>query len=824
MAEAQIKITADTQQATTDINRLDSALGKLKPSSDTVEKVFNRLSVVAAGVGYAMSRVVASTGELNDTANILGISASNLNALQKAAQQAGVGAEQLTASMFKLNQNLGDALVKGSGPANDALKRLGLNAQQLSQQSLDKTFQDVTKALAGIENPALRASTAVDLFGKTGAKVVEVTQAAEAFRKKMEDLGLALSDLDVSAIDAVGDSFAELNSVIEAGFQKALSALAPYLISFARTVEQVVGHIVRNWDSILPVLKVVGIALAALAVYFSPILVGIGLVTAAVLKWPKVFGAVAQFILDTISFILTPLTFLVKQILAVKAAMEATAQGKNPFEAYNRALKEGITIFGDVKTIQTEINAGAEKEKAAREATKGVITGINEEQKKALESLEKSVEAQKISNDYLKNRLAYGDEEAKKMKLVDELNQKIKESKIAITPEVTRQLDILRNTAKEEANTTQSLERQLGLRQATRSLIEGFANQLQPGEEIVQQIENLQRAAQGLDIKVPIKIETREQERALAEAAIPVAQRRAAEMADATIAQYSKIYGEAYQITNDYNKATRELDVALQQARAAGGDQEIARVQAIEEAKLSIVENRTRRELEMEINKFTKIGQLQDLQFKAQAVKNVEAHRNDKDLLGNQLYSQQQLEDAVQKQTEFAKKSEMEKTQFAIGQAATMFNALGAHNKKAFEAAKAFNIASAIMNTFVGASKALIDYPPPFSYLAVAAQVALGMAQVAQIRAQTYSGRALGGPMVGGQGYLVGERGPEIFRPSTAGSMTPNDQLVGGGATNITFNIVANDTKGFDQLLVERRPLITKIIADAQLERGRRQL
>jgi hypothetical protein len=77
--------------------------------------------------------------------------------------------------------------------------------------------------------------------------------------------------------------------------------------------------------------------------------------------------------------------------------------------------------------------------------------------------------------------------------------------------------------------------------------------------------------------------------------------------------------------------------------------------------------------------------------------------------------------------------------------------------------------------------------------------------------------------MVGGQGYLVGEKGPEIFTPSTAGTMTPNDQL-GGGATNVTFNIIANDTKGFDQLLMQRKGMITKIISDAQLEKGRRQI
>jgi hypothetical protein len=75
---------------------------------------------------------------------------------------------------------------------------------------------------------------------------------------------------------------------------------------------------------------------------------------------------------------------------------------------------------------------------------------------------------------------------------------------------------------------------------------------------------------------------------------------------------------------------------------------------------------------------------------------------------------------------------------------------------------------------------------------------------------------------MGNQPYLVGENGPELFTPATSGGITRNDQLGGGGTTNVTFNIVANDTAGFDQLLTSRRGLITTIIADAQLERGRR--
>ena len=38
-------------------------------------------------------------------------------------------------------------------------------------------------------------------------------------------------------------------------------------------------------------------------------------------------------------------------------------------------------------------------------------------------------------------------------------------------------------------------------------------------------------------------------------------------------------------------------------------------------------------------------------------------------------------------------------------------------------------------------------------------------------------GRAEGGPVAAGSTYLVGERGPEYFTPSSSGSITPNDEL-----------------------------------------------
>jgi len=58
---------------------------------------------------------------------------------------------------------------------------------------------------------------------------------------------------------------------------------------------------------------------------------------------------------------------------------------------------------------------------------------------------------------------------------------------------------------------------------------------------------------------------------------------------------------------------------------------------------------------------------------------------------------------------------------------------------------------------------------------------ALGLAGIS-----TLPPKALGGPVMGGSSYLVGERGAEIFTPSTSGNITPNHSMGGGGTINIT--------------------------------------
>ena len=50
-------------------------------------------------------------------------------------------------------------------------------------------------------------------------------------------------------------------------------------------------------------------------------------------------------------------------------------------------------------------------------------------------------------------------------------------------------------------------------------------------------------------------------------------------------------------------------------------------------------------------------------------------------------------------------------------------------------------------------------------------------------RGSSITGKAIGGPVLAGSSYLVGEQGPELFTPGQTGTILPNSRMGGGGLT-----------------------------------------
>ena len=93
--------------------------------------------------------------------------------------------------------------------------------------------------------------------------------------------------------------------------------------------------------------------------------------------------------------------------------------------------------------------------------------------------------------------------------------------------------------------------------------------------------------------------------------------------------------------------------------------------------------------------------------------------------------------------------------------------------------------------------------------------------------------KADGGPVAGGQPYIVGEQGPEWFVPNGAGTIVPNGKSpstpVGSDSStastqapiNINFSVRAMDARSFQSAMVQNKAVVVGIVNQALNMRGR---
>jgi len=279
------------------------------------------------------------------------------------------------------------------------------------------------------------------------------------------------------------------------------------------------------------------------------------------------------------------------------------------------------------------------------------------------------------------------------------------------------------------------------------------------------------------------------------------------EQINATAINYENLKGAAASFVDRINQLgetqaeaiTRTEEERLARLKELYDKEEINKYE-LEDLKTKITEEATRQRIEL-------------------AKKEAEANKKQyDDFLGG-------LRQGKLKEIDFEKLTQDQKIDIAKTGLSSILEQTATFNKKAFDLHKKVRIAEALINTYKGVTNALSAYPPPFSFIFAGAQLAFGLAQVNAIRSQSFSGRERGGPVTPGETFLVGENGPELFRPNTSGRIDNNQDTFGNtqGAT-VNFNISTVDAQGFDELLQSRQDLIISIINRGLTERGRARL
>ena len=143
-------------------------------------------------------------------------------------------------------------------------------------------------------------------------------------------------------------------------------------------------------------------------------------------------------------------------------------------------------------------------------------------------------------------------------------------------------------------------------------------------------------------------------------------------------------------------------------------------------------------------------------------------------------------------------------------------NAIQSAISKSSELFKVKAIKEGMINVYKGALETFASIPFPLNIAVTGLAIKMGMNLLNRIKGFEKGGR----PPIN-KPSIVGEGGPELFVPNSAGTIIPNNQLGGGKPVTVNFNINTVDARGFNELLINSRGVIVNMINNAVNEKGR---
>jgi hypothetical protein len=234
--ELLVKLTGDNKS-------LDAALD----SSGSSLAVFARSAAGAAAAAAAAFGTLAVAqmgviGRNEDMARSLGLSYGSLQKLSLIAGEGGVEIGQLSAALGLMQR----AIVDSATTTNESLSVLGLSFENLAGLSPDEQFEKIGYAIAGINDPALQTSIAMDIFGRSGRLLIPTFEDLNAkiadADKFTKDFGIALSDVDAAKVGDAADAWGRVQLAVRGAANEMTVSLAPAIVWVSDKLVQAIGN------------------------------------------------------------------------------------------------------------------------------------------------------------------------------------------------------------------------------------------------------------------------------------------------------------------------------------------------------------------------------------------------------------------------------------------------------------------------------------------------------------------------------------------------------------------------------------------------------
>ena len=223
----KVKIGADT-------TGLETGLQKTRKGLNSVGK-WSAAAAAAVAVGSAaiVKSQLAVLDSLAKTSDALGIQQEKLQALQHIGELTGTSNETVNRSLERMQRNLGMAARMG-GAGADALEDLGVNVDSIIKLIPEEQMEVLAGALSKVENQALKASIANDIFGRNGTRMLKMldqlkNEGLDPTVKALDDMGISLTRIDTSKVEQANDAMFKASEATKGLANKLTVKLSPIL-------------------------------------------------------------------------------------------------------------------------------------------------------------------------------------------------------------------------------------------------------------------------------------------------------------------------------------------------------------------------------------------------------------------------------------------------------------------------------------------------------------------------------------------------------------------------------------------------------------------
>lgn len=259
-----VAITVDNKKYIADLNAADSATQKFASNTeknltrvggtfDTFSKKILGLKTLLAGLtfGAAGRGALQFADELSDLSNATGIAIGQLLSFQQALGQAGGEPAQMAAGITQFTRSIDEA-AQGSLKAQNTFAQLGISLSDLKTMSEQELLNAAIEGFDNVGNKSREAAVKMDLFGKS-FKTVDPKE----LKAKLDEIGNS-NDKYAASIEkaaALNDKLASSLNAMRIAF---LTVLGPVIELVDR-----ISNGGKDIEKLVTILKIVGITLLA---------------------------------------------------------------------------------------------------------------------------------------------------------------------------------------------------------------------------------------------------------------------------------------------------------------------------------------------------------------------------------------------------------------------------------------------------------------------------------------------------------------------------------------------------------------------------------